>query len=121
MTTKIRSGVRSRPAVQRAHSHMQVIARIKDRRIARCEARVIVQALRQELRRVAEANAGIAPAIVGKNIKQLGHDRPQQRVDDMRAFEHVIRLITDHGCSIYLIEMVEQTRLVPRSRAIRQR
>ena len=57
------------PLIQRADGHVQIIACIKDGRIAGCKARMVVQTLRQELFSAAKTETGVARERVRISIK----------------------------------------------------
>ena len=92
---------------------MQIIARIQYRSAIIGKTGMVVQALRQKLPSIAKAETGVTRKLRAKAFIQLRHDRTLHRVDDMRAFEHMVGCIANNLRGLYLVIMVEQACLVP--------
>ena len=86
---------------------MQIIARVQYRGASVGKAGMVMQALRQKLPCIAKAETGIGDKGVAIGIEQLRHHRTLHRVDNMRAFKHLVGGIANHLCGVDLIIMVQ--------------
>ncbi len=73
---------------------------------------MVIQTLRQELLGAAEAVGCVGGEGGLMRSAEIGHDGPLHRVDDVRAFKHMVCRVADHGRGVDLVIMVEQARFI---------